>query len=505
MTKTKGTRLRASVIAIALGLPLVGCGGEDGTGWGGGPEPTPEPDLEVELETRIIGVHEDGVDIEVRWIGADPNLDYSAQLVGEGDWTGSGTGTDGVVRLERVPFDSTLDFCLETAAGQTCLPIESPRQEAAEPPTDAVPERPGQPQIDVIESSENGARVAVQWEAPAGGAWSYRLDGGANQGATWRLDETVRSNKTELRNVPNGGNFWICVRGLNAAGEEGAQACNSFTTPMFGGGDGGGGVAVNECANPRPEWIWCDDFEEDRRSSYFESSMPLRRGVGLDGSTGAVGRYVLGSSEAGNFKVAFGRVPSASFRPVDGGTRHYREIYWRVFVKTPENWQGQGADKLSRAMVMAGSNWQQAMIAHVWSGSDPGPNGAYLMLDPARGTNAAGSLVTTRYNDFNNLTWMGAVRGRTPLFEASRRGEWQCVEARVRLNDAGQSNGVFELWVNDEPDARITNLNWVGRYNAYGINAIFLENYWNNRSPVEQERYMDNFVISTERIGCDIN
>ena len=56
--------------------------------------------------------------------------------------------------------------------------------------------------------------------------------------------------------------------------------------------------------------------------------------------------------------------------------------------------------------------------------------------------------------------------------------------------------------VNGTLDARETGLNWVGSYSAYGINAVFFENYWNTGSPVAQERYFDNLVVSTQRIGC---
>jgi len=45
-------------------------------------------------------------------------------------------------------------------------------------------------------------------------------------------------------------------------------------------------------------------------------------------------------------------------------------------------------------------------------------------------------------------------------------------------------------------------LNFVDSYTDYGINAIFIENYWNSGSPKEQQRYFDNFVVSTKRIGC---
>jgi hypothetical protein len=34
------------------------------------------------------------------------------------------------------------------------------------------------------------------------------------------------------------------------------------------------------------------------------------------------------------------------------------------------------------------------------------------------------------------------------------------------------------------------------------INAVFFENYWNAGSPVQQERYFDNLVISTQSIPC---
>lgn len=265
------------------------------------------------------------------------------------------------------------------------------------------------------------------------------------------------------------------------------------------GDTGSNGPMTNECDAAKPEWIWCDDFETDRIASYFEASMPREAGVGVNGSQGVVGRYLVGTSEAGNLKLAFGRTPSGSLRPADDGTRNYREVYWRVYVKHPSDWEGGGADKLSRATVFTGSDWRQAMIAHVWSSRSDGD--AYLKLDPASGVSGS-SVRTSGYNDFDNLTWLGARRGATPLFSDANKGKWHCVEARVKLNEAGQSNGVFQLWVNGELDVSRTDLNWIGSYNGYGINAVFLENYWNAGTQVEQSRYMDNFVVSTAPIGC---
>jgi hypothetical protein len=125
-----------------------------------------------------------------------------------------------------------------------------------------------------------------------------------------------------------------------------------------------------------------------------------------------------------------------------------------------------------------------------------------LMLDPASGTDEQGNLQTTQYNDFAHLRWLGAAQGATPLFDAEHVGTWYCVEAHVRLNDAGQSNGVFEFWIDGNLEASRTGLNWVGGYADYGINAILFENFWNSGSPQAQERYFDNIVVSTARIGC---
>ncbi|HET9986317.1 MAG TPA: Ig-like domain-containing protein [Longimicrobiales bacterium] len=277
----------------------------------------------------------------------------------------------------------------------------------------------------------------------------------------------------------------------------------TFTASVTSAPSSSGGLA-NECATPRSGWIWCDDFDQDRLSRYFEvttdnGSFGRVAGVGADGSTGMRARWsTAGQVAAGNLKLAFGRTPSSYMRPVDAGTANYREIYWRVYVRNQPGWTGGGGYKFTRAAVFANSSWAEAMIAHVWTGG----TSSTLTLDPASGTDDAGNLKTTTYNDFNNLRWLGAVTGKTPIFDAAHVGQWYCVESHVRLNDAGQSNGVFEFWVNGALEARSANLNWLGSFSAYGINSILLENYWNTGAPQPEERYFDNFVVSTQPIGC---
>ena len=287
---------------------------------------------------------------------------------------------------------------------------------------------------------------------------------------------------------------------------DGSGGDTAADSSMGSDGSGMGGVPVDECTNPGADWIWCDDFEQDRLDAYFEydesdGSFVREQGAGRDGSPGMQATFDQGQVGAGSLHLAFGQTPSSYFEPVDDGTENYREIYWRVYLRHDADWQGGGGDKFTRATVFANGDWAQAMIAHLWSGGDdPGWN--YLVADPASGTDEAGNVQTTEYNDFDNLRWLGAERGETPLFDSQHVGTWYCIEAHVRLNDPGSENGVFEFWVDGERETRIEGMNWVGDYDEYGLNAVFLENYWNDGSPVEQSRAFDNFVVSTSRIGC---
>jgi hypothetical protein len=263
---------------------------------------------------------------------------------------------------------------------------------------------------------------------------------------------------------------------------------------------------VNECSAPGAGWIFCDDFEQDRLGAYFEydpknGSFVRASGVGNGGSYAMKARFAAGQVDAGALHLAFGRTPQAIFRPADAGTANYREIYWRFYLKYQPGWAGGGGHKITRAFGFGSpTSWAQTMFGHVWSGARAHIN--YLVLDPASGTDLAGNLVTTAYNDFPNMRWLGVARSSTPIFDAAHVGSWYCIEAHVKLNSAGQSDGVFDLWINGNAEASRTGLNWLGNFSAYGINALYLENYWNNGSPAAQERYFDNFVVSTQRIGC---
>ena len=241
-----------------------------------------------------------------------------------------------------------------------------------------------------------------------------------------------------------------------------------------------------------PATIWYDDFNGPVKT-YTESSGDL------DGETafGGEGKsmkclYAKGDQGKGNRKVFFGDSPTG--KVVRKGEK-FDEIYWRIYVRHQYGWTGGGPDKMSRATSITSSKWTQAMISHVWGGTD------FLTLDPASGVRGD-KVVTTQYNDFANLHWLGNKPASTfPIHSTAESGWWVCVEAHARLNAPGQKDGLNQLSIDGRIEAERKNLFWRESYTGHGLNAVFLEAYWNKGAPVTQCRWYDNFVISTKPIG----
>ena len=242
--------------------------------------------------------------------------------------------------------------------------------------------------------------------------------------------------------------------------------------------------------------IWYDDFSTKKK--YMDS----RGEINADMNFGSVGGSVDMGFETGEVtgngdrKVAFGDFAGNS-SPIVKKEQRFDEIYWRIYVKHERGWEG-SPSKMSRATSIVSRNWKQAMIAHVWSGADNS-----LTLDPARGVDGqTDQIKTTKYNDFDNLFWLGnKPTSNFKISSTEESGYWVLVESRVKLNFPGENDGLNQLWIDGRLEAERKNLNFRGSYVGHGINAVFLESYWNKGSIKTQGRWFDNFIISTIPIG----
>ncbi|MDP2644063.1 MAG: hypothetical protein Q8P24_03930 [Desulfobacterales bacterium] len=240
--------------------------------------------------------------------------------------------------------------------------------------------------------------------------------------------------------------------------------------------------------------IWYDDFN-GAAVKYAESKGGLddKESFGGGGKS-MIALYKKGDHGEGDRKVFFGDTPTYQGDAVRTGEK-FDEIYWRVYVKHPFGWTGGGPDKLSRAISFHASDWSQAIIAHVWT------VGEALTLDPVSGISGSNA-VTKGYNNFDNFKWLGnRPVSEFKISSAKEAGWWVSVESRAKLNTPGKKDGINQLWIDGRLATERRNLDWRGSYTAHGINAVFLETWWNNGSPVNQRRWYDEFVISTKPIG----
>ena len=211
-----------------------------------------------------------------------------------------------------------------------------------------------------------------------------------------------------------------------------------------------------ECQNwmiLHPEWIFCDDFEDNttlvRPGRYFEydndaGDFTILEEVGLNNSKGMRALWQQGEVGAGNIKLGFGRNPSGYLNNGIRQNEDFREIHYRMYLKMREGWQGDPG-KLSRAIVIAANDWSEAMIAHLW-----GDDQNHLLIDPVRCVDTNNTVKCQGYNDFTHMDWLGAQKGITPVFDAAHANRWYCIEVHVRLNNPGLSNGVQEFWIDGQ-------------------------------------------------------
>ncbi len=241
--------------------------------------------------------------------------------------------------------------------------------------------------------------------------------------------------------------------------------------------------------------IWYDDFSANKKYMDSKGGIDTKVNFGTKGGSADMGFNKGDVTGKGNRKVAFGDFPESSTTVKKG--EQFEEIYWRIYVKHEHGWEGSPA-KMSRATSIVSTNWQQAMIAHVWSGADNS-----ITLDPARGVEGqTDQIKTTKYNDFGNLSWLGNKPASDfKISSTEESGYWVLVESRAKLNTPGKNDGINQLWIDGRLEAERKDLNFRGSYVKHGINAVFLETYWNKGSIKTQGRWFDNFVISTTPIG----
>lgn len=261
------------------------------------------------------------------------------------------------------------------------------------------------------------------------------------------------------------------------------------------------------CPEPLPpSWVLCEDFERvvDPSKVFFEyqdgdGAFVLGEGDAASGERSMRTLHRAGVEGAGWLSAAIGRNPAVyGESPNASADADFQSIYWRFRIKTQAGWPDAGLGHLTSASVFASAEWTQAMVARLRSDDD----NVVLLADPISCVEGD-AVACAGFEDVHGQKGLGPLVGATPIFAAADADQWRCVEAHVALNTPGATDGVFEFWVDGALENGAYDLDWRGSWADYGINLVTLENLWPGGAPADLERAIDDFVISTEPIGCD--
>jgi PKD repeat protein len=80
-------------------------------------------------------------------------------------------------------------------------------------------------------------------------------------------------------------------------------------------------------------------------------------------------------------------------------------------------------------------------------------------------------------------------------------GNWYKIKCHLKLNSLGATDGVFELFIDDNLKTQYNNINYREDYSDYGFNHLVLSTYAYNSTPQVQEQYWDDFKLSGSNIS----
>ena len=249
------------------------------------------------------------------------------------------------------------------------------------------------------------------------------------------------------------------------------------------------GSDASECFNWQtlhPEWIFCDDFETEQNLNvnYHDARHGGNTGMSVTTNDPFSGLYSLEQhyvpgQPAGWATRFIGDNPHLS----SPGPK-INEIYYRFYHKFEAGFTGM-PQKMSRVKVFrTAGDWEGALGVYLWVNS-------YILCADKR----------TYIYDEQRYQWLPVTYSTLDFSDPANIGRWICIEARIKLDTPGQSDGVIQYWADGEQILLATGLPLGNESYAKGLNMVMWGCYWDGLSPKEQSRFYDNLVISTEPIG----
>lgn len=291
-------------------------------------------------------------------------------------------------------------------------------------------------------------------------------------------------------------------------------------------------ASAQECANPKPEWLFCDDFESQQDQN---GNLALWDDQGLGPQN-----LVITTTPANVHRGARALEITAHKGQDTGGgpTKWYLpgkdDVYIRFWTRFATDFHylhhmvfigaSQASDKWSAFGTAgcrpSGTNFFVTQVEPFGENGRNAPPGAWGFYTYSNDMTCDPGATCANYNDpqqvcndcdnrgspcTNGLEccWGANDIASPPVISAL--GAWTCLEARVQANTNGQSNGVQTLWVDGSQVGQ-----WSGiRFrtdDALKINSLGLWHYSTDdvyaAGQTEETLWFDDVVVSTAPIGC---
>ena len=245
-----------------------------------------------------------------------------------------------------------------------------------------------------------------------------------------------------------------------------------------------------------PEWLFCDSFETGGLSEWIDETPEISVISDPDkvhtGGHAAQLRYTQGGSAGWAWKKIL--------RP-DSAAKDAQYLRWWSKWQPGFQWfdEASGDQKIFMLQGLEPQDaWAQTAswkiyvhtIGNVLSGQGVGVR--ELFLD--------------RFIWDGTSPWSGQWQGfaqQLPHVEEYDDDEWECTEVEVVHNTPGQPDGALRVWINDDDQPVMEYTGVKFRDEAVSWNAIQLSGYYGGSgSPQVQHHWVDDIVVSSQRIGC---
>jgi hypothetical protein len=225
-----------------------------------------------------------------------------------------------------------------------------------------------------------------------------------------------------------------------------------------------------------PEWLWFDDFESGKAltADYQDVNTSGFSVVTTDkfsGSHSLCQKYTTGQVDAGWII----RVNNSGFPS---------HLFVRWYHKFDKDFSG-FPPKMERMRYRPRTgDWKSVFAVHCW----------------IQNTKVVADVSAHNSTQANSTGFLPVAISKFSFSDTANLGRWVCFESEVLLNTPGKKDGLYRMWADDSLIIERKDVDLRGTFNQLA-NEVMLDCYWNGGSPKPQNRYFDNFVISTQRIG----